>query len=99
MSATQAAGETVALMRELLSTLEPEIVEIYDDSAEHAGHPGASSGGHYQLIIVSRRFAGCSRVARHRMVYTALADLLQSHVHALAITAWTPEEFSAAFTG
>jgi BolA protein len=93
-----AASDIVALMRERLAALEPEALEIYDESREHAGHAGAQAGGgHYQLTIVSRRFEGRSRVARHRMVYAALGGLMQSRIHALAITAWTPEEARTAF--
>jgi len=85
-------------MRERLAALDPDSLEIYDESREHAGHAGAQSGGgHYQLTIVSRRFEGRSRVARHRMVYAALAGLMQSRIHALAITAWTPEEVQTVF--
>ena len=90
--------DTAALIREQLAALEPELVEIYDESGEHIGHPGAQSGGgHYQLTIVSPQFQGKSRVTRHRMVYAALGGLMQSQIHALAITAWTPEEFQSAF--
>jgi BolA family transcriptional regulator, general stress-responsive regulator len=69
-------------------------IEISDDSAQHAGHAGAAAGGHYSVTIVSGAFAGKARVARHRMVYDALADAMQRGIHALAITAYTPEEFN-----
>jgi len=93
-----ADADTAALIRERLAALEPELVEIYDESSEHAGHPGAQSGGgHYQLTIVSPRFQGQSRVARHRMIYSALSSLMPSRIHALAITAWTREELDGAF--
>jgi BolA protein len=76
-----------------LAALEPDLVEIYDESAEHIGHAGAQSGGgHYQLTIVTRRFEGQSRVARHRLVYDALGEMMHKEIHALAITALTPEE-------
>ncbi|WCM21576.1 BolA family transcriptional regulator [Paraburkholderia bryophila] len=67
---------------------------ITDDSAQHAGHAGASAGGHFSVTIVAAAFAGKARVARHRMVYDALADAMQRGIHALAITAYTPEEFA-----
>ena len=51
-----------------------------------------AAGGHYQLTIVARRFDGQSLVARHRLVYEALGDMMQKEIHALAITALTPEE-------
>jgi BolA protein len=98
-TAPAATADTPALIRERLAGLEPELVEIYDDSGEHVGHAGAQGGGgHYQLTIVSRRFDGQSRLARHRMVYAALGELMRSRIHALAITAWTPAEFHSAFT-
>jgi len=89
---------TVALLEERLAMLEPELIQLYDESGEHVGHAGAAAGGgHYQLIIVSRRFEGQARVARHRLVYQALGDLMQRQVHALAITALTPMELREVF--
>jgi BolA protein len=91
---------TVSLIEERLSALAPELIQIYDESAEHAGHAGAASGGgHYQLIVVSRRFEGQARVTRHRLIYGALGDLMQRQVHALAITALTPDELREVFPG
>ncbi len=76
-----------------LQTLKPESLNLENESSLHAGHAGAASGGgHYRLTIVSPRFAGLNSVARHRLVYEALGDLMQGPVHALAITALTPEE-------
>ena len=101
MSETPAAADpTVVLLEQRLAALEPELIQIYDESAEHAGHAGAASGGgHYQLIVVSRRFEGQARVARHRLIYQAVGDLMQRRVHALAITALTPEELREVFPG
>jgi BolA protein len=66
---------------------------VIDESAAHAGHAGAASGGgHYQLTIVSARFAGMSRVARHRLVYATLGPLMQHRIHALAVRAYAPGE-------
>ncbi|MFX1733814.1 BolA family transcriptional regulator [Paraburkholderia sp. A1RI_3L] len=86
--------ERLALIRSRLCTaLAPVVsINVRDDSAQHAGHAGASAGGHYSVTIVAAAFAGKPRVARHRMVYDALADALQRGIHALAITAYTPEE-------
>lgn len=85
---------TIELIREKLATLSPNKLEIEDDSALHAGHEGSKGGGgHYNLIIVSPRFAGQNTVTRHRMIYTALADMMQTQIHALSIQAFTPEEF------
>lgn len=70
----------------------PESLEIIDDSHKHAGHAGARHGGHFQVNIVSAAFAGKTAVQRHRMVYQALGDYMQTDVHALAIKARTPDE-------
>jgi BolA protein len=80
-------------MRERLAALAPENLEIADESALHAGHEGArGGGGHYALTIVSRKFDGQSTVARHRMIYVALGDLMQREIHALSIRAYAPGE-------
>jgi BolA protein len=83
-----------AKIRERLAALEPVALELIDESAQHAGHAGARPGGntHWRLTIVSQRFAGKPTVARHRMVYQALGELMQDPIHALAITARAPEE-------
>jgi BolA protein len=83
-----------AEIRRRLSALEPEALELIDESAKHAGHAGAAPGGqtHWKLSIVSRRFEGQPTVARHRMVYQALGELMQNPIHALAISARSPEE-------
>lgn len=95
---SQETADTPVKMREHLAVLEPETVEIFDESGEHVGHAGArGGGGHYQLLICSHQFEGQSRIARHRMVYAALNGLMQTQIHALAITAYTPEELNAAF--
>lgn len=84
--------ETPALIRERLAALAPLRMEITDDSAKHAGHAGAREGGHYHLSIVAPAFAGKSTMARHRLVYDTLGDLMQTHIHALSIRAKAPEE-------
>ncbi|HTH74565.1 MAG TPA: BolA family protein, partial [Trinickia sp.] len=71
-----------------------ESIDVRDDSAQHAGHAGAAAGGHYTVTIVAEAFAGKPRVARHRLVYDALADVMQRGIHALAILAYTPEEYA-----
>lgn len=80
-------------MRERLAALAPVHLEIADDSALHAGHAGAREGGHYRLTIVSDRFNGLSTVARHRLIYETLGDLMRTGIHALSIRAATPDEF------
>ena len=80
-------------IRERLAALEPESIAIDDESAQHAGHEGAQGGGgHYRLTLVSPRFAGQPLQARHRMIYQALAPLMNTDIHALAIHAYAPDE-------
>lgn len=83
-------------MHERLATLDPVAIDIIDDSALHAGHAGAASGGgHFRLAITSPRFAGCRTMERHRLVYDALAPLMKREIHALSITAKTPDELTS----
>ncbi|MBK7423691.1 MAG: BolA family transcriptional regulator [Propionivibrio sp.] len=71
----------------------PLRLELIDDSALHAGHAGArSGGGHYRLLVVSAEFSGQSTLARHRLIYNALGELMRSKIHALSIQSLTPEE-------
>lgn len=78
-----------------LKVLEPSSLQVIDESAQHAGHAGArDGGGHYVLYIVSALFAGKSTVARHRMVYSALGEMMKRDIHALTIEAKTPTEIS-----
>jgi BolA protein len=84
---------TADLIRERLGTLEPETYTLEDESAQHRGHAGAASGGgHFHLTLVSPKFRNLSTLARHRLVYEAMGDLMQREIHALSITALTPEE-------
>ena len=84
---------TATRIEQKLATLEPESLEVTDDSSKHVGHEGAKGGGgHYSLVIVSRRFAGKSIQLRHRMVYDALGPMMNREIHALAIKAYAPEE-------
>lgn len=76
----------------LSQALAPERLEVIDDSAAHAGHAGAREGSHLRVLIVSPRFAGLTRVARHRLVYDALSTLMPQGIHALAIDARAPDE-------
>jgi BolA protein len=81
------------LIREKLAALAPESLDIEDESAQHAGHAGArSGGGHYALTLVSAHFAGQPLQARHRMVYDALGALMHKEIHALTIRAYAPDE-------
>lgn len=90
-------GQRVELIRErLTAALSPAALEIIDESHLHAGHEGArDGGGHFRVHIVADRFTGLRAVQRHRLVYQALGDLMQTDVHALAITALTAAEAAA----
>lgn len=77
---------------ELRAALAATFVQVTDDSHQHAGHAGAREGSHFSAKIVSPRFAGLSRVARHRLVYDALGSLMARGVHALVIDARAPGE-------
>jgi BolA protein len=80
-----------AIRRRLQVAFDPIELEVFDDSHQHAGHEGARDGrGHYRVRVVSAVFAGMSPVARHRAVYAAVEDMLQSDIHALAIQASAP---------
>ena len=81
-------------IRERLAALEPQALDLVDESEMHRGHAGYREGGgtHWRLAIVSARFSGQSTVERHRMIYRALGGLMQHPIHALAITARSPEE-------
>ena len=80
------------IIRERLAALNPVTVDLRDESEQHAGHAGAASGGgHWQLTIVSEAFRGKGAVARHRMIYEALGDLMKRDIHALKIEASAPE--------
>jgi BolA protein len=76
----------------LRKALQPLDLVVQDDSHLHAGHAGAREGSHYTVRLVSDRFAGLSRVARHRLVYDALGPQMRSGIHALAIDARAPGE-------
>ena len=77
------------------ATFSPISCLLEDDSAAHAGHAGAASGGgHYQLRLVSAVFEGQNRVTRHRLVYDCLLNLMDKDIHALAIVALAPSEVS-----
>lgn len=79
----------------LLEALSPSEVEVQDDSHLHVGHVGArDGGGHFSVRIVSERFQGLAPLARHRLVYAALDEMMNGPIHALAIIALTPDEAS-----
>jgi BolA family transcriptional regulator, general stress-responsive regulator len=78
---------------QLEAQLAPTDLRIDDDSAQHAGHAGARDGrGHFSVRVVSAAFSGKPPLARHRLVYSALAQMMQTDIHALTIQAFSPEE-------
>lgn len=82
---------TIEQMRVRLAVFNPVRIEIIDESHLHAGHAGSlAGGGHYQLYITSEQFIGRNTLARHRMIYSALAEMMQQDIHALSIYALTP---------
>ncbi|HAZ60580.1 MAG TPA: BolA family transcriptional regulator [Gammaproteobacteria bacterium] len=86
-------SDRMAKIRSALAALEPDLIELIDESHLHAGHAGAQTGrGHYRLSIRSARFHGLNAVARHRLVYGALGPLMQSDIHALSIDARSLED-------
>jgi BolA protein len=88
---TQARTELIRIR--LTEALAPEMLEIEDESHLHAGHAGARDGrGHFRVTVVSPRFAGLSRIVRHRLVFAALDDLMQTDIHALTLQAFSPDE-------
>lgn len=85
----------IEAIRAALSALQPSALDITDDSHKHVGHEGARDGrGHFSLLIVSPRFVGMNALARHRAVYEALGELMQTDIHALSMRAYAPEEFA-----
>ena len=86
-------SERVARIRARLQQLSPSELDIEDESHKHAGHAGARDGrGHFRVRVVAAAFSGESLLARHRRVYAALGDLMQTDIHALALDARAPEE-------
>ena len=81
----------------LMDALDAEHVQVEDDSALHAGHPGAQGGGgHYRVLVVSSHFDGLSRVAAQRLVYHALGELMTTDIHALEMKTFSPDQWAAA---
>ena len=89
------------VVREIRAALQrefaPTSIDIFDDSARHAGHAGAREGGHFRVTLVSSAFQGRPQLERHRLVYAAVASLMGMGrgIHALNIVARTPEEVSS----
>ena len=87
-------AERVEMIRErLTNNLHPTELNIIDESARHAGHAGAASGGgHFIVDIVASAFNDKTLIQRHRLVYDAVDDIMHSEIHALSIQAKTPDE-------
>jgi BolA protein len=87
-------NDRIAMLRERLThALQPVELDIIDESAKHAGHAGAASGGgHFIVTIVSPAFENKTLIQRHRLVYDAVGDIMHSEIHALSIQARTPQE-------
>ena len=84
---------TIKIIKQRLTFLSPEKIEIIDESSKHIGHEGAKSGGgHFLLTIVSGNFYKKSTIERHRIIYDALGEMVGEDIHALSIKAYTPEE-------
>lgn len=87
-------AERVEMIRQRLTeALAPESLDIEDDSASHAGHAGAGGAGHFNVIIISDKFEGLSLLKRHRLVYDAVDDIMNTEIHALSMKTYTPDEF------
>ncbi|GAA0706805.1 BolA family protein [Dokdonella soli] len=87
------SGRIEQIRARLAAELAPLELEVEDESHRHVGHAGARDGrGHFRVRVVSAAFRGQAPLARHRAVYAALGDLMQTDIHALAIDARTPEE-------
>ena len=83
----------VERLTERLQALEPDHLEVVDDSHRHAGHAGAADGrGHFTVLVVSKQFAGLKTLRRHRLVYEAVGDMMITDIHALSIEALAPGE-------
>ena len=90
---TSPAPTAQQLDQRLREILQPELLEVIDESFQHGGHAGANGTGfgtHFRVRITSHAFTGKSAVMRHRLVYDALQDFMDQGLHALAIEAHTP---------
>jgi BolA family transcriptional regulator, general stress-responsive regulator len=86
-------SERIERIRAALQQLQPDQLELIDESHQHAGHEGARDGrGHFRVRVASEQFRGLAPLARHRLVYAAVGDLMQTDIHALAIEARAPGE-------
>ncbi len=90
-----ASAREARITQTLVAALHPTLCALENESHLHRGHVGATTGkGHFRLRIVAAAFAGKTAIARHRLVYAALASLLETDIHALSIEALSPDEFT-----
>ncbi|MFZ3004124.1 MAG: BolA family protein [Undibacterium umbellatum] len=83
------------ILARLTETLQPAQCQLTDDSEAHRGHAGSAGGaGHYSVRIVCEQFDGLNRISRHRLVYDAVGDMMQTEIHALNIVALSPSEIA-----
>lgn len=93
MTAGVNAERVERISEKLQAAFAPESLHVEDDSARHAGHAGAKTGlGHFNVAIVSAVFNGMKPLARHRAVYAALGEMMQTDIHALSIDATASDE-------
>lgn len=89
-------GRVARIDAQLRQALDATHVEVVDESEHHVGHAGAASGaGHFRVCVVSQSFEGKARLAAQRLVYAALADMMESEIHALAIRTFTPDDWAS----
>jgi BolA protein len=99
-AAAATSGDRIDRLRRALAALTPAELDIHDESHLHAGHAGAESGrGHYRMRVVSERFQGLPTRERHRRVYAALGNLMQTDIHALSLETLTPAEAAQPSSG
>lgn len=84
--------ERIRMIKHGLSSLDPVKMNIEDEGHLHVGHAGAKSGGHFKLYIVSKFFENMSVINRHKLIYKTLDKLMKTEIHALSITAKSPNE-------
>jgi BolA protein len=84
--------QLVDTIKARLAHLDASSITIEDDSAAHAGHKGSGGGGHFNLTICSAQFSQLSQIKRHRMIYSALNDLIPQQIHAISILAIAPDD-------
>ena len=86
-------GRVERIRQHQTEALQPESLEIEDESHLHAGHAGAADGrGHFRVMIVADAFGGQTRIQRHRLIFGALGEMMQTDIHALSIDALASSE-------